>query len=441
MFRKVFEAMEKSNVRSKLKAGELACPECGAKPSAMPGEWKSALACGNCGTKASLSEWASDDTLPIRRARADTPPPGTKIRLTGDGLGGKVWEIPAKGKFGFFMFFSVVWLGITALVSGGFLLAFLGGLEARGDTSEWFLIPFFGIFWAVGLGMLYAVLREKYLKNSVTVSGGELKLTKELFGRAKAKAMPIPSIREIAQKEFYQQNYKPVFGIEIKGDTGKIRFGSALAEPEKAWLVAALRESVFGKPEENPNVVKFSGASERRESFSVVVPGFGENTWIAPLVLSAVGVVFLCIGIFFIEGESMPGKADGEGAGHIFSLVFSLMGNGFRVIWMLLASFFTLLGIAISVALARDAGKEKRIEGNAGEVSIRSYKRGMIVEQRFFPRSQVTDIRTFKSGSSGSTVMKQVELIVGEKVEKIANWIDGEKADALAGKVRDALGL
>lgn len=441
MFRKVFESLEKSNVRARLKAGELACPDCGAKPAGMPAEWGTVLGCANCGTKASLSEWAAETSLPLRRASADTPPPGTRIRLTGDGLGGKVWEIPASGKGGFFLFFGTVWLGITALVSGGFLISFLTGGEIEGDGPECLLVLFFGIFWAIGLAFLYAALREKYMRSRVTVSGGELKLTRELFGRAKVKAMPSLSIREIGQKEFYQQNYKPVFGIEIKGDTGKIRFGSTLAEDEKAWLVAALRESVFGKPEEKPKVAEPFAGGGGREIFSLVVPGFGKNSWLAPLAFTAVGVAFVGIGIFFIEGESMPSRADEPGAGYYFELVFSLVGNGFRMIWLLISTFFAVIGIGISVHMARDAGKEKRIEGNAAEVSIRSYKRGLIVGDRSFPRSEVTDIRSYQSGSSGSTVMKQVELIVGEKVEKVAGWIDGEKADALAAEVRRALGI
>lgn len=445
MLRKVFESMEKSNVRAKLKSGELACPACGAKPASLPGEWNSVLGCANCGTKASLSEWASEDTLPLLRAKPEAPPPGTKIRVTGDGLGGTVWGIPAQGKFGFLMFFASVWLGIVTIVSGGLIYGFYFAESVRHssatDTPDWFVFPFFGIFWAIGFGVMFAGLREKYLKTSITVSGGEVKLTKELFGRAKVKAMPFASIRSIAQKEFYQQNYKPVFGIEIKGDTGRIRFGSTLAEPEKAWLVASLRESVFGEPEETRDSVESPSKSPRRESFSLVVPGFGKSTWMAPLVLSVVGAVFLCVGIFFIEGESMPNRADESGAGYIFSLMFSLMGNGFRLIWLLIASLFTFLGIAISVSMARNAGIEKRIEGNATDVSIRCYKRGIIVVDRSFPRVQVTDIRTFQSGTSGSTVMKQVELIVGDKVEKVASWMDGEKADELARKVRDALGL
>ena len=47
-----------------------------------------------------------------------------------------VWEIPAKGKFGFFMFFAVMWLGITVLVSGGFLITILTGGEVEGDMPK-----------------------------------------------------------------------------------------------------------------------------------------------------------------------------------------------------------------------------------------------------------------------------------------------------------------
>jgi hypothetical protein len=36
--------------------------------------------------------------------------------------------------------------------------------------------------------------------------------------------------------------------------------------------------------------------------------------------------------------------------------------------------------------------------------------------------------------------MKRVELIVGDKTEKIANWMDGDLADKLIREVKEALG-
>jgi hypothetical protein len=99
---------------------------------------------------------------------------------------------------------------------------------------------------------------------------------------------------------------------------------------------------------------------------------------------------------------------------------------------------FAGLGMAGQFLLGR--GKERRIEGNATEISIRTYRNGLILKDRSFPRREVTDIRASVSGSSGSTPMKRLDLIVGDRAEKLASWIDGDEADALVRKVREALG-
>ena len=58
-----------------------------------------------------------------------------------------------------------------------------------------------------------------------------------------------------------------------------------------------------------------------------------------------------------------------------------------------------------------------------------------------FPWSSVTGIRSFVTGSTNTTMMKRVELIVGEKAEPVTRWAEGTRADALAAEVRQALGL
>ena len=53
----------------------------------------------------------------------------------------------------------------------------------------------------------------------------------------------------------------------------------------------------------------------------------------------------------------------------------------------------------------------------------------------------MTDIRTSNSGHINGKVRKRIELIVGDKVEEIVNWMDGEQADAIAEELRSALGV
>jgi hypothetical protein len=47
----------------------------------------------------------------------------------------------------------------------------------------------------------------------------------------------------------------------------------------------------------------------------------------------------------------------------------------------------------------------RRIEVNATEISIRTYRNGLILKDKSFPRREVLDIRASVSGSSNSTNM------------------------------------
>ncbi len=437
MFRKVVESMEKMAVKAALKEGKLVCPDCGAKAGPLPAQWEQVMECQACGAKASLPEWVAKDG--IAHGRADLPPAATKIRREGDGLGGVVWHIPAGGKSGFFFVFAAFWLGVTFLVSGGFLMAFLSGDGTDGNMPVWAMIPFFGVFYAIGFGMLYAGLRQKFMRHRLTVSGGGVTLRSEMFGRSKEKSLESGTVKTVAQKEFYQQNYKPVYGIEIKGSGGKLRFGSTLTLEETAWLVADVKETLFGREEKELKMaVPGRATGERKEVFSIAMPKPHKFGWIGGLVFALFGIGFMCIGIFVIDGDPLPKKS--EGAAYVFDFVFFLFSNGFKGFWILFTSIFVVIGIATFVASLRGLGKDRRIEGNSAEISIRTYKRGLVVKDKSFPRNSVTDIHASSSGSSNGKPMKRIELIVGDKSEKLASWMDGDAADELVAEVRAALG-
>ncbi len=442
MFKKVVETIEKANVRAKLKSGKLACPDCGAAAGELPKDWDEVMVCGSCGARASLSEWAGGADSAQMVGFADRPPANTKIRRGTVGADQVIWHIPATGKFGFFLFFALFWLLITGAVSGSFIYAFLTGGEIESDGPDWVLIPFFGLFWAVGLGMMYAAFRQKYLKHTVTFGSNQITLRKEMFGKSSQKSLSRSSISSVSQKEFYQQNYKPIFGIEIRGMDGKLRFGSGLTAEDKAWLVADFNEVLAGKEKVESNQTAEGLApirvGSRKSVFSVSIPKPGASALIGSLVFAIMGIGFVCIGIFLIEGESISKTQQGE-EGIMMWLNF-LLTNGFRTIWILFCSLFAVIGLGMTFSTLRSMKKDQRIEGNEAEISIRTYRNGLILEDRSFPRNQVHDIRGTTSGSSNNKQMKRVELIVGEKTEKIASWMDGDLADQMIAEVRAALG-
>ncbi len=435
MFRKVIDQMESANFKARAAKGELACPSCGAKPSHVPAQSGEVIACGTCGIKASAGEWAAKVPADVFPGRADQPLVDTKITRRTDVPGTTVWQIPASGKFGFFLFFGVIWCAITAIVSGGFLLAFLSGKAVEGDFPEWVLIPFFGIFWAVGLGVLYAAFRNKYASHRITADARSVTLVRELFGKFKKKSLPADSIESIAQAVFYQQNYEPVYGVEIRGKRGKLRFGSSLTAEEKAWLVADLRRVVLG--DDAAQAIP----AARQAYFSVTLPQSRKHLWPFAVMMTLMGVGFFFVGIYLIDGGEARPSGSSPGFLHGIDVLFWGLSNSFRTLWIFMSGIMATGGLALMIWMIRTRDRETRVEGTESEISIRSYQRGLILQDRSFPRDSVSDIRASVSGSSNGQPMKRIELIAGNRAEKIASWVDGEKADVMVAEVRGALGI
>lgn len=281
------------------------------------------------------------------------------------------------------------------------------------------MIPFFGLFWVIGLGTLYMAFREKYMKHRLTIARDTVTLRKELFGRVREKSLRKEDVGAVARKEFYQRNYVPVYGIEIKGAEGKLRFGTILTEDEKSWLVAEIRGAVFDDVTTvDGKEVKYAALGGRKDVFSVPVPDDTGKHVPRILVFTAIATGFVALGIYVIKDDRF-----------------------FQIVWTGMSSVFACIGVIGLVRAFVKRGQERKIEGNGGEISIRTYRNGMILKDRSFPRSKVSGIRTAVSGSSNGNARKRVELMVEGKAERIALWMDGDKADEMADEVRRALGV
>jgi hypothetical protein len=388
------------------------------------------IACGRCGTRASAAEWTSRSQQHPLVGRADQPPP-TRITRESTPAAGTTWNIPAAGKFGFFIFFGLFWCLITGVVSGGFLAAFLSGGKIEGNFPPWLLIPFLGVFWAIGLAMLYLGIREKWLRHRVTVEGGELVLRREMFGRHRDQQLVCSDIRSIGQEVFYSQNYQPIYGIEIKAERAKVRFGSALTTEEKAWLVADLREVIFGPALERG----FAAVPDRRnETFSIEIPKSGKHLWPLAILLMIVGVAFLFIGFRYLP-DAPSGIRNDDPLALVFRM-FDVLSHGFNLVWTISAMAMVVGGLFLTYRLQRSRHLIKKIEGTASDIAIRSYRHGRVWKETSYPRQQVTDIRSSESGQINGRPMKRLELIVGDKVESLASWIEGDAADSVVAEVR-----
>lgn len=431
MFRKVTDQMEAANFKARAAKGELVCPSCGAKPGHVPAQSREVITCDACGIKASTGEWAAKAPAGGFPGRPDQPPADTKITRSTDVPGTTVWQIPASGKFGVLLFFGLFWCTITALVSGGFLFAYISRNPLEGNFPEWAMIPFFGVFWVIGLGALYAAFRNKYASHCIIADAHSVTLVREFFGRTNQKSLPTDGIDSVAQAVFYQQNYEPVYGVEIRSSRGKLRFGSALTAEEKAWLVADIRRVVLGV-----DIARAIPAA-RQSYFSVTLPHSRKFFISFAAIMAVTGVV----GIFVVSHGVIGAGGSSSEILSGFSMLFHRINKVFQVVCLLMTVLITVAGWGSLIWLIRTRDRETRIEGSESEISIRTYQRELILKDRSFPRDSVSDIRASVSGSSNGQPMKRIELIVGNHAEKIASWVDGEKADALVAEVRGVIGV
>ena len=203
--------------------------------------WNDKIVCTQCGYEVTLKQ--------LRAIQCETKvnPPGPLFRPAETKIEKKVvtetqflFVIPASGRWGGLLSFSIIW---NAIMWPAFLrcLYFI-----KSDKS--FFVPLFilAVFLLIGIGFAYAALRTRFASHLLYLSPEFIRIQRQLFGKSKNIDLVTSNVTTVHKAEFYRHNYQPVYGIEIKSNSGKIRFGSILTEDEKNWLCWEIRE--FIKP-------------------------------------------------------------------------------------------------------------------------------------------------------------------------------------------------
>jgi uncharacterized membrane protein len=450
MFRPLFRKFESASYKALAKKGGLSCPDCRAKASTIPTSADEVITCAFCGTKASPVEWTRSFIAGETVGAPAQLPASSRITREIDPSGTIVWNIPASGKSGGLIVFAILWCSITAVISSGFLFASLSSAgETRSDSPGWFLIPFFGVFWAVGLGMFYAAFRNKYARHRISANRDTITLRREFFGRTKEKSLPTGTIKSVAQVMFYQQNYEPVLGIEIRGRHGKLRFGSILSAEEKAWLVTEIKQAALGAgeaaatssclTEPEPKALDPAASTVGKSYFSASVTHSLKHHIPFALAACFMGALFLFVISRFWETESLASDQAAPGFIRFFDMLFGLLGNSMRVLFILIGGGMVAGGCSLIVWVIRVHGQQTQIEGSDTLISVRRLKQHRVLSERTFPRAAVTDIRSSVCGATHGIVSKRVQLIVGDTAETVASSITSDQADAMVTEVRRAL--
>lgn len=171
------------------------------------------------------------------------PPKGVGIQVVDSSDDRLVIAIPPGGKrargIGCFAF---AWLAITVPVSAVFLLVDDANWEGGEAPPLYVLIPFFGIFWAVGIGMLIAWVRMRFTQIYLAVEREQFAIQKMLFGRKKLLKIPLDNQSRAGLVESYRENERPVYAVQIEGIGATEKFGTGLSYEEKHWLTSTINQ-------------------------------------------------------------------------------------------------------------------------------------------------------------------------------------------------------
>ena len=239
----MFDALKKGAMRwvgARMK--EFVCPKCGCKFQPFREReltsWNDKIVCPQCSHEVALR-----DALQTQKDAMVNPsgpfaqPADTKIQRETVSETQLLFFIPASGRWGGLLFFSIFWNAISWLIFGGFLFA-------HAQRQSWFALPIVALFPLIGIGLAYAAARARFAVHLLYLSPDRIRLQRQLFGRSRNFDLATGSVTGVRKAEFYRRNYQPVYGVEIKSASGKIRFGSVLTDDEKNWLCWAIREFI-----------------------------------------------------------------------------------------------------------------------------------------------------------------------------------------------------
>ena len=164
---------------------------------------------------------------------AATLPPKSRIQVVEASPDRLLLYIPAGGSrqtrgLGFFALF---WNGFMAVFTS--IWAVVGGK----DVPWFFLVPFLGLFWLIGLVMLGFWIRMRFSRFFVLVEPTRFSLQRVLFNRKTTKTAELGPESRAELVESYRENNVPVYAVAVTGTPRTIKFGVGLTPAEKDWLV------------------------------------------------------------------------------------------------------------------------------------------------------------------------------------------------------------
>jgi hypothetical protein len=165
-------------------------------------------------------------------------PAGSIIRIHVAEPGRLALDIPPGKKAASLGCFAIVWNGFIGVFS-----VFVGLIALNDQNREFSVVAtlFLGVFWLVGLGLIFAWVKLRFERSLLFVDRERAVLRKILFGRQKQKEAALNETSRAELTESYSENERPVYRVTIVGADGtRIHFGTSLDQREKDWCVDAI---------------------------------------------------------------------------------------------------------------------------------------------------------------------------------------------------------
>src|SRR5262249_31312531 len=135
--------------------------------------------------------------------------------------------------------FAIIWNSFI-----GFFFAVLLLAGAKGNGPPWQMMAFLSVFLAVGIGLAYFAIKMKFERTLLFIERDRAALRKTLFGRTKTQEVELEKGSVAALALSYEQNDQPVYAVTLNGVGKVLRFGTALSDPEKEWVVDRVNEVI-----------------------------------------------------------------------------------------------------------------------------------------------------------------------------------------------------
>ncbi|MBY0526683.1 MAG: hypothetical protein K2R98_25020 [Gemmataceae bacterium] len=366
-------------------------------------------------------------------------PPGCTIEVAraADGVTIAVPPVGMRQEAGCLFIFGLIWCGFMGVFSVSMAL---GKPDNDGNMPAWAAIPFVGLFWAIGLGMLAGAVHMARRRAVLAVVGDRLLVLQTgLFGskRREWRRDEIADIR--SGPSGAEVNDEPVLELQIHPPLGAGKKSGLLSgrdAKELRWLATELRralnlrtlsgvETPFQERSEQPAGSLVTVEETTDGGVTLIVPPAG--LWHGSRGLFLFALVW-CAFMTVFDGLLFAFAGKGDWAGPLAMGAFSLL--------------FWAIGIGMLLG-ALHMGRRRAVFGVVGD-RLLVLQSGPLGGKRYeWRRDEVADIRTGPSGMAVNQVPVlelQVHPRSGKAIGLLAGRDDAE-LQWLATMLRRSLGV